>query len=116
MEVKAESKNVRVAPRKVRLLAAVLPGKKAVWALNWLKNLKFAAASPLLLVIKQGIGNAVTNFSLPKEGLIIKTVEIGGGPTMKRWRPVARGQAHSIKKRTSQIKLVLSGDKDGSKS
>jgi large subunit ribosomal protein L22 len=116
MEVRAESKKVRVAPRKLRSAAALVSGQKALVAVDLLRNLNQAAALPLLLTLKQGIGNAVNNFKLPKESLFIKAVEIGGGPTLKRWRAVSRGQVHSVKKRTSQIKLILSGEKDGAKS
>ncbi|MFH1841036.1 MAG: 50S ribosomal protein L22 [Candidatus Shapirobacteria bacterium] len=116
MEIRAESKNVRISPRKVRLVAELIKEKKVELAMDLLKNLNKAAAEPLRLTLKQGIGNAVHNFKLSKESLVVKSVEVGEGVIMKRWRPVSRGQAHSIKKRTSQIKLVLSGEENGSKS
>jgi large subunit ribosomal protein L22 len=116
MEVLAASKRIRMAPRKLRLVVEAMKGLKAVEAAEWLRNLDKAAAKPVLLTLKQGVANAVNNFGLVKSGLVIRRVEVAGGPTLKRWRAVARGQAHVIKKRTSHLKLVLEGEKDGAKS
>ena len=57
-------------------------------------------------MIKQ-LNNAVNNLNLPKDSLSIYSIEINQGPTYKRFRPVSRGRAHTILKRTSHIKLVL---------
>ncbi|MGB9706850.1 MAG: 50S ribosomal protein L22 [Microgenomates group bacterium] len=117
MEVVAKSDFIRISPRKLNLVARLIKGLKAAYALEVLKNLNKKAAKPLLLTLKQGIGNAVNNFKLDKESLVVKNIEIGKGPILKRGRPVARGRWHPILKRTSHIKVVLEGEeKNGTKS
>lgn len=110
MEVIAKSKFIRTSPRKIRLVADAIRGMKVEQAVEILKNINKRAAKVLLLVLKQGTGNAVNNFKLDKSSLLIKKIEIGKGPTYKRGRPVSRGQWHSILKRTSHITIVLEGE------
>ena len=107
MEIGAKSTFVRGSPRKIRLVADQIKGLKAIQAEAILENLQKAAASPLLLVLKQALGNAVGNFKLSPENLKIKSLDIGEGPRMKRVRFVSRGRIHQIKKRLSHINLVL---------
>lgn len=57
--------------------------------------------------IKIAESNAVNNLKLNKNALVIKTIEIGKGPFLKRWQAVSRGMAHQIKKRTTHVKVVL---------
>jgi large subunit ribosomal protein L22 len=116
MEVIAKSEFIRISPRKLNLVAQTIKGLKSTFALEVLKNLNKKAAKFLLLTLKQGIGNAVNNFNLDKESLIIKKIEVGKGPILKRGRPVARSQWHEILKRTSNIKIFLEGkEKKGRK-
>ncbi len=116
MEIIAKSDFIRISPRKLNLVAQTIRGLKVGYALEVLKNLNKKAAQPLILTLKQGVGNAVNNFKLDKESLLIKRVEVGKGPILKRGRPVARGQWHPILKRTSQIKIILEGEeKQGKK-
>jgi len=110
MEVVAKSDFLRISPRKLNLVAQSLKGLKVTYALEVLKNLNKKAADFLILTLKQGIGNAVNNFNLDKESLIIKKIEVGKGPILKRGRPVARGQWHPILKRTSNLKIFLEGE------
>lgn len=109
MEVKAKSKYIRMSARKVRLAADLVRGLKAQSALAILSHLNKKAAEPLLATLKQGVANAVNNFNLNKDSLIIKGLEIGEGPTLKRGRPVSRGRWHPIFKRTSHIMMTLEG-------
>jgi len=109
MEVIAKSKYVRMSPKKVRLVAAVVRNLPVNMAEVLLTKLNKKAARPLLLTLKQGKANAMKNFGLREETLVIKKLEIGKGPSYKRGRPVARGQMHPILKRTCHINLVLEG-------
>ena len=109
MEVVAKSDFLRISPRKLNLVAQSIKGLKATYALEVLKNLNKKAADLLILTLKQGIGNAVNNFNLDKESLVIKKIEVGKGPILKRGQPVARGQWHEILKRTSNLKIFLEG-------
>jgi len=119
VEVIAKSKFIRQSPRKLRLVAKPLCGLKATEALAILENLNKRAAGPLLLVLRQAIGNAVNNFNLKKESLKIKSLEIGEGPRYKRTDKSHRAfRWGTIQKRTSHIRLILEGEdhQNGTKS
>jgi large subunit ribosomal protein L22 len=107
MQVVARATALRTSPRKVRLVAGVIRSLSLDQALTNLKFLRKRAAQQLLKVLKQAQGNAVNNFKLAKDNLVIKTIEINAGPILKRFRAVSRGRGHSIMKRTSNIKVIL---------
>jgi large subunit ribosomal protein L22 len=107
MKVVAESKYIRISPRKVRLVADSvrrLPPEEALTVLNAMNK---RAAKPLIETLKQAVGNAVNNFKVDKDNLVIREIQIGEGPTFKRWRAAARGRAHRVLKRTSHVRVVL---------
>ena len=104
----AKTKFVRISPRKVRLVARQLVGLSVVEAIARLEYLPNRSALPLTKLIKQAAGNAaaIHQFKNPVQ-LIIGSIMVGEGPTYKRFQPVSRGRAHSIKKRTSHITLAV---------
>lgn len=104
MEATAKLKNYRQSPRKVRLVADLIRGKKADYALALLATLPKRASEPLAKLLKAGIANA----KLPAGELVVSTIEVNGGVVMKRHMPRARGSASQILKRTSHITLGLS--------
>jgi ribosomal protein L22, bacterial type len=106
-EVIAVSKNLRISPKKVRLVAYNLRGKSAETSLESLRFVPRSSATPLYKVLKSAIANAKNNFKLDTASLKIKEILIDEGPTLKRYRPVSRGAAHRILKRTTHIKVVL---------
>jgi large subunit ribosomal protein L22 len=110
MEVIAQTRFVRQTPRKLRLVAETIRGRKAVEAEIILTSLHQRGARLLLKTLRQGMANAENNFHLPKEGLKIKKLEIGEGPRMKRYRFVAKGRVHQVLKRMAHINLVLEGE------
>lgn len=114
MEIMARSTFIRNSPRKLRLVADQIRGLSAVEAETILKNLPKRATRPLILVLRQAMGNAVNNFKLNKENLRIKSLQVEEGPRMRRVRFVSRGRVHQIKKRLSHISLVLE-EKNGKK-
>jgi len=116
MEVKATAKYIRISPRKVRLVVNAIKGLSPQKALTYLKFIKKRAAQPLAKVIKSALSNAKTNHNLQPEKLKFKKIEVTEGPTLKRWRPISRGRAHKINKRTSHIKVVLEGEEEVKKS
>ena len=107
MEFIAQSKSVRMTPRKVRLVADLIRNKKAEQALTMLSLLNKRAALPIQKTLKSAIANAVNNAKAERAGLMIKSVEVGQGPFLKRFRPSTRGRAHPYKKRSSHIKITL---------
>jgi large subunit ribosomal protein L22 len=107
VEVVAIGKNLRVSPKKVRPVAKNLRGQAAEKALASLRFVSKKAAVPLAKVLKSAIANAQNTKSMHTDKLIIKEILVDEGPSLKRVRPVSRGAAHQILKRTSLIKVVL---------
>ena len=105
--MQSTQKYVRTPARKLRLLADMVRHLKPEDALTYLRFTEKAAASPLYKAIKSAVGNAKANFGIPSANLVFKTLDVGVGPTYKRFRAVSRGQAHSIKKRTAHIRVVV---------
>ncbi|MCD6429427.1 50S ribosomal protein L22 [bacterium] len=107
MEVSAKLKYLRIAPRKVRLVADLIRGKSVDEAIRVLSFTRKRAAQPILKLLNSAIANAVHNFRLNKDKLYISKITVDEGPKLKRWRPRARGMAYEIQKKTSHITLVL---------
>jgi large subunit ribosomal protein L22 len=107
MEIKAQVKFVRMSPRKTRWVIDLIRGLDVEEALHQLQFMTKAAAKPVLKLLNSDIANAVNNFKLKKENLYIKSINVDGGPVLKRWRPRAFGRAAPIKKRSAHITLIL---------
>jgi large subunit ribosomal protein L22 len=105
--VKAELKNYRQSPRKVRLIVDAVRGKNVNDAMTTLTFMTKRGALPVQKLLQSAMANASHNFNLKPENLFIKEITVDGGPILKRWRARARGRASSIHKHTSHIKLVL---------
>lgn len=104
--MKAILKNYRQSPRKVRLIADVVRGKKVNDALAALKFVDKRAAGPFAKVIESALANAI---STGKEAnrLFVKKVAVDKGTILKRSMPRARGSASRINKRNSHISVEL---------
>jgi large subunit ribosomal protein L22 len=107
MEVKAKARFIRMAPRKVRLVANLVRGMDLSAAVAQLRFVKKAAARPVLKLIQSAGANAENNFKLNPGTLFIKTITVDGGPTLHRWRARAFGRAAAIRKRMSHITVIL---------
>mgnify|MGYP000331879263 CR=1 FL=1 len=99
--------NYRQSPRKVRLLADLVRGKKVGTAIDLLTFTFKRGSLPMVKVIKSAIQNAVHNNQANPETLFIKDVQVNKGLVMKRMMPRARGSAFQILKRTSHVSVVL---------
>jgi large subunit ribosomal protein L22 len=104
--MKAILKNYRQSPRKVRLVADVVRGKKVPAALAALNFVDKRAAGPFAKVISSAVANAV-QAGHSVDSLIIKKVSVDKGTTIKRFMPRARGSASAINKRSSHITVEL---------
>lgn len=109
-EARAELNNYRQSPRKVRLVADAVRGKKIEEAITNLSFLPKRSALPLQKLLASALANA-KNLSLPLENLIIKEITVDTGATLYRRRPRSRGMANPIRKRTSHITVVLAPNK-----
>ena len=107
MAVIAKLRYLRIAPRKVRLVADLIRRKKAEEAQNILQFTNKRAAPVLLKLLKTAISNAKNNFRLDEGNLYISKISVDGGPMLKRWRARARGQAFEIQKKTSHVTIIL---------
>ena len=107
MEVRAKLRFARMGPRKARLVADLIRGKKSEEALNILTFTKKAAARVIIKLLKSAIANATQKKTVDIDRLYIKKITVDQGPTMKRFQPRALGRATSIRKRTSHITIVL---------
>ncbi len=111
MKTQAVAKFVGTSARKTNLVAALIRGRKAADAEVILANTDKRATGPVGKALKSAIANAENNFHAKKADLMVESVFIGPGPTLKRFRPRAKGSASSIKKRTSHITVVITDQK-----
>lgn len=107
MEVKAQLKNLRIAPRKVRLVANLIKGMDTTNAVSQLEYSTKKSSENILTLLNSAIANAKNNFKLDEKKLYISEIMVNGGTIMKRSMPRAMGRAFPIKKRTCHVILIL---------
>ena len=106
-EARAIAKNVRVTPRKVRLVIDLVRGLPVKQALGILSNVNRAASEPVMKVIKSAAANATNNFGMDEDALYIAEIYANEGLRMKRYLPRAKGSASGLVKRASHITVVV---------
>ena len=107
MKVNAKLNNLRIAPRKSKLVADLIKGLDVLEALDQLEAHVKRTSPHMKKLLLSAIDNAQNNFGLDKNNLYVFEARIGAGPTMKRWMPKAFGRAGEILKRTSKIEIIL---------
>jgi len=107
MKVKAKLNNLRISPRKVRLVIDLIRGLDVSDAKLQLNFLVKRSSRPILKLLDSVIANAKNNFELDESNLYISEIFASEGPTLKRIRPRAMGRAFHIMKRTSHITIIL---------
>jgi len=107
MEVKATTRYTRISALKLRLPISEIKGKNAGQALTLLKFMPLKAAGIMYKTLQSAIANAEHNNEMDVDKLVVKNVIVDQGPSMKRFRPRARGRAARILKRTSHITVVV---------
>ncbi len=100
-------KNYRQSPRKVRVVANTVKGKRVPDALTALQFTVKRASDPLIKLIQSAAANASHNNGVPVDMLVIKSLTVNKGIVLKRIMPRARGSASRINKRSSQVHVVL---------
>lgn len=106
-EIYAQLNSFRQSPRKFRLVADSIRGKRIEDAKNILAFLTKKGSSPLSKLLESAIANAKSQ-NIETKDLRVKSIEVNGGKILYRRRPAAHGAAHPIRKRTSHVKIVLS--------
>jgi large subunit ribosomal protein L22 len=109
MEVTSTTKHVHLSPKKARDVAREIQGLPVSTALDILTFTPKKAAMLISKTLRTAIADAEHNFSLDTNSLIIKEATIGAGPTLRRFKPRAKGAAGPILRRTSHIRVTLTG-------
>lgn len=107
MQTKATLRNLRIAPRKVRLVADLIRKKKVNEAQTILQFVHKSASEPFRKIIQSASSSAAHNFQIDQANLYIAKIVVDEGTKLKRFRPRARGRAYPIQKKTSHITVVL---------
>ena len=107
MEAKAIARYVRVSPRKARIVVDQVRGKDVIADQEILAFNERAISEVVAKVVNSAAANAQDRFGLRPESLVIKAAYVDEGPTMKRFRPRAKGAASKIRKRTSHITVIV---------
>lgn len=106
-EVGAKLSYLRVAPRKVRLVADLVRGSRIQEALDRLLFTRKSAARDVWKLLRSAVANANQKGGVDVDNLVVKSILVDQGPTIRRSLPRARGSASRINKKTSHIKVVL---------
>lgn len=107
VEVRAQARYVRTAPRKARLVIDHIRGKDVEQARAILTLTTRAAAVDVLKLLDSAVANAENNHELVADELKVGRAYVDEGPTLKRYRPRALGRATQIRKRTSHMTIAL---------
>jgi large subunit ribosomal protein L22 len=105
----ARLRQVRIAPRKARIIADLVRGKDVGTAINALRFMSNkAGAHEFFKLIVSAVANAEDQGESDIDSLVISKVTVDQGATLKRWRPRAQGRGTRIQKKTSHITVELS--------
>ena len=108
MEVSAKVSFIRITPRKMGLLADEVRGKGINEALTYLRfSPRKRTAGVLYTLLKSAVSNADQKGTVDVDTLFVKTILVGQGTTLKRFRPRAKGSAFRINKKTSHVSVTL---------
>ena len=107
MEAKAYLYDIRISPRKVKVVLDIIRGKDVATAMGILMNTRKAASEPVLKLLKSAVANAENNNSMDVSKLYVSQCFVTPGRTAKRIMPRAQGRAFRILKRSSHITLAV---------
>ena len=107
---RAVAKGVRIAPRKISLVASLVRGRTVADALTILEHTPKRAARPIVKVIESAKANAINTHGIDGKTLIIESLQVTAGPRLKRFKPAAMGRALPFQKKTTHIQVVVTGD------
>ena len=109
MEARAELKYLRITPRKVRVVADLIRGKKVGAALAQLAYVEKRAALPVAKLLRSAVANAdqASKGQVDVDQLFVMDLQVGGGPSLRRFMPRAMGRAFKVLKKTSHLSIVV---------
>lgn len=108
MQAKAVAKYIRISPRKAAQVADLVRGKSVGEAYAILKFTPNKGAAIIEQVLKSAVANAEHNYNMDVDKLYVSTIFVDQGPSLKRFKPRAKGRADGIMKRTSHITVMVS--------
>jgi large subunit ribosomal protein L22 len=106
-EAQAVTKNIRVSPRKLNLVAGLIRGRTAQDAVATLTFSKRRIAITVKKTLESAIANAENNHSLDVDRLVVKTAEVGRAVVMKRFHARGRGRSATVEKWFSHLRIVV---------
>lgn len=110
MKTQAVAKYLKISPRKLRLSADLVRGRRIVEAENILSAAPQKGAVMVAEALKSAVANAENNHNLRKNALAIAEIRVDEGPKLKRFRPRARGSASPILHRMAHLTIIVSDD------
>jgi large subunit ribosomal protein L22 len=111
MSVKAINNSVKISPRKTAVVAALVRGRTVEDALTILDHTPRRAAIAVRKTVRSAQANAEHNHNYKPDTLFISTISVTSGPRFKRFRAAARGRALRYQHKTSNILVVVDGEK-----
>lgn len=106
-EAQAITRNIRVSPRKLNLVAGLIRGRKAQDAIATLTFSKRRIAGTVKKTLESAIANAENNHQLDVDKLVVARAEVGRSIVMKRFQARGRGKAARVEKWFSHLKIVV---------
>ncbi len=106
-EAKAVTRNIRISPQKLNLVAASIRGKKVERALADLTFSRKRISKDVKKTLESAVANAENNHGLDVDALVVSEAHVGKNLVMKRFRPRARGRVGRILKSFSQLTVVV---------
>lgn len=107
MRVTAKIKNLRISPRKVRLVTSLIKGMDVNDAFVQLESTVKKSSHDVKKLLQSAVANAENNWGLDRDNLYVEKIQVGEGVRLKRWLPRAYGRATKIIRRTSRIDITL---------
>lgn len=107
MEARAHLRYARISPRKVSIVLDLIRNKPVDYAMAVLENTQKSACDYLKKLLKSAMANAVNNYQMDVSRLYVSECFVCPGPILKRIRPMSKGRAYRIEKRSSHVTIVL---------
>jgi large subunit ribosomal protein L22 len=112
LEAKAVEKYIRISPRKIKYVVDMIRTKPVDEAIGILSLTPKGASVVVKKALQSAVANATENHKMKEEDLYISKILVNEGPTLKRFKPRARGRATRIRKRTTHLSVYVSDGKE----
>jgi large subunit ribosomal protein L22 len=113
MKVSAKLNNLRMPNRKVKLVADLIIGMDVKEAIDQMDAITKKSSPFMVKLLNSAIANGENNFGIDRDNMYIFDVVVKEGITLKRWTPKAYGRATPIRKRSSQVEIIIEEKEEG---